>query len=236
MGYSTDFIGRIRIEPALNLEEVTFLKKFADTRRMKVKQGPYFVDQASALGQDEGPNVHSWNEPSEGQPGLWCQWVPIDDGSALTWSGVEKFYEADKWMTYVIDHFLRPGAKAKSAGDSQFASFTFDHRCDGLVIASGEEYPDLWRIEVASNEVRTSRYDVPDHELPEGMLESGHSFGDALYTYQSNPEKAFELLKMFLGEVPRDNEALPELTRFLKDLARVGPDGQRQLLETILAR
>lgn len=37
--------------------------------------------------------------------------------------------------------------RRRRVDDSQFAGFTFDH-CDGLVLASGEECPDLWRIEV----------------------------------------------------------------------------------------
>jgi hypothetical protein len=77
--------------------------------------------------------------------------------SALAWNGAEKFYAAEEWMHYLIDHFLRPGARAQTSGDSQFAGFAFDHRCDGRVLASGEEFPDLWRIEVASNDVQTAQ-------------------------------------------------------------------------------
>ena len=38
------------------------------------------------------------NTPPFGQPGLWCQWVPTDDGHALVWNGHEKFYRSSGWM------------------------------------------------------------------------------------------------------------------------------------------
>ena len=43
-----------------------------------------------------------------GQPGLWCQWIPNDDGTALEWDGGEKFYEYEDWLRYLIEHFLAP--------------------------------------------------------------------------------------------------------------------------------
>jgi len=52
MGYTTNFDGKIRIEPPLSQEEVKFLNKFNSTRRMDCKQGPYYVDRGGFHGQD----------------------------------------------------------------------------------------------------------------------------------------------------------------------------------------
>ena len=104
MGYTTDFVGRIDVVPALNAEEIEYINKFADTRRMDRANGPYFVDGDE---QDNGPDViYDHNSPPEGQPGLWCHWVPNDDGTAIEWDGGEKFNHSAEWMAYLIEHFL----------------------------------------------------------------------------------------------------------------------------------
>lgn len=39
----------------------------------------------------------TYNRRSEGQPGLWCDWVPCWDGCCLAYNGVEKFYASLEW-------------------------------------------------------------------------------------------------------------------------------------------
>src|SRR6478735_9098142 len=115
MGYTTEFSGQISVEPPLNAEEIAYLKRFAASRRMKRTQGPYHATDDGNFGQDDREGVLDYNEPPSGQPGLWCQWVPTDDGTAIEWDGGEKFYNSVEWMRYIIDHFLKPGAIAKNA-------------------------------------------------------------------------------------------------------------------------
>ena len=106
MGYTTEFTGRIHIEPPLNEDEYKYLQLFSSTRRMKCEQSPYYVAREGFMGQDNGPDVLDYNEPPQGQPGLWCQWVPTEDKAGLEWNGVEKFYFAMEWMQYLVEHFL----------------------------------------------------------------------------------------------------------------------------------
>jgi len=82
-------------------------------------EGAYFVGGLGLRGQDADPSVTDHNTPpgqlsyggvenefrdryeerqrrieaGECQPGLWCQWIPSDDGTAIEWDGGEKFYE-----------------------------------------------------------------------------------------------------------------------------------------------
>jgi len=49
-----------------------------------------------------------------GQPGLWCQWVPTDDGAFIEWDGGEKFYDSTEWIRYIVDHFLSPWGRTLS--------------------------------------------------------------------------------------------------------------------------
>lgn len=44
MGYTTTFYGQVAVEPPLSAKEIVYLNKFAETRRMRCLQGPYYVD------------------------------------------------------------------------------------------------------------------------------------------------------------------------------------------------
>jgi hypothetical protein len=162
MGYTTEFDGTISISPPLNAQEIAYLRQFAASRRMGRVSGPYVVDGAHPLLPHQDPDVLDHNEPPAGQPGLWCQWEPTQDGAALRWNGVEKFYYSVEWMTYLIDTFLKPGAVLESELASpvpghhypdEFRHFTFDHELNGVVDAQGEVDDDRWLLVVAGNTV-----------------------------------------------------------------------------------
>jgi hypothetical protein len=164
MGYTTEFNGRVRISPPLNSYEIAYLRQFAGSRRMDRARGPYFVGGPGLFGQGGGPDIRDYNHPSAGQPGLWCNWEPTDDGTAIKWNGVEKFYDSQEWMTYLIDTFLKRGAVL--AGElaspvpgrdypEEFRYFTFDHELNGVIDAQGEDEDDRWQLVVTGNTVST---------------------------------------------------------------------------------
>lgn len=143
MGYTTEFEGAIAIHPPLTVAEFTYLKAFANTRHMKRGKGPYHV------GEERGSDVIDQNSPPDGQPGLWCHWIPNEDGTALVWDGGEKFYHATEWMQYLLDHFLGPNAKAVG----KVKGITGGHTLTGIIEASGEERGDIWHIVVTNGRV-----------------------------------------------------------------------------------
>lgn len=156
MGYTTDFEGRIEIEPALNEIEITYLNRFSETRRMDREKGPYFVGGNGYAGQGDGPDeVYDHNHPHSSQPGLWCQWVPTDDGTALVWNGHEKFYESAEWMQYLIDHFIgyTPAAITELRELTDIGDFLQGHACNGVISAQGEDPGDAWLLAVKDNQV-----------------------------------------------------------------------------------
>lgn len=146
MGYTTSFEGQVSVEPPLNPSEIAYLDKFADSRRHQRPEGPYSVHD---YGWGE-VDSNAYNRPPEGQPSLWCNWESTDDGTGIRWNGAEKFYDATKWMQYLIDHFLKPGAHAQ--GQPGFEKFTFDHTVTGLIKAQGDEPGDTWELVVVDNE------------------------------------------------------------------------------------
>ena len=158
MGYTTKFNGQIEIDPPLNEQEAEFLTKFANTRRMHRKEGPYFVDGKGFMGQDTTDTVIDYNQPDSSQPGLWCQWVPSYDKASIEWDGGEKFYEAEHWMKYLIDEFLT-GRKIRHqrAISKGYMPVFNTHVCNGFIKAQGEEHGDHWAIEVTNNKVEKRR-------------------------------------------------------------------------------
>jgi len=146
MGYTTDFEGQIQVNPPLSSEEVEFLKKFSDTRRMDCEQGPYYVDRGGFAGQDDSDKlIKDYNKPPSGQPGLWCKWEPTDNGTYIRWNEMEKFYDSVEWMQYLIDHFI--GASPLAKGELPFLE---GHELSGEIFAQGEDPGDTWKLVVAN--------------------------------------------------------------------------------------
>lgn len=128
--------------------------------------GAYYVGNTLDFGQARTPDVVDSNTPpgspsssnfygigdyerlmaakdmavAEGaQPGLWCQWVPNESGTAIVWDGGEKFYEYVEWLRYLVEHFLRP----------------WGYQLDGEVDWVGEDSDDRGVIEVIANKINT---------------------------------------------------------------------------------
>lgn len=158
MGYTTDFDGSIAIEPPLNEHEISFLLDFNGSRRMLRTKGPLHADPGADFGQARSADIQDYNRPPEGQPGLWCQWVPTEDGGAIEWDGGEKFYDSPTWMSYLIDQLLSPAARAfieeHQSEDERLRHFTCDHVLNGTINAQGEDPGDRWRLVVTDNAVQ----------------------------------------------------------------------------------
>lgn len=176
MGYQTEFYGSVTVEPPLNEHEISFLEDFAASRRMQRKSGPYFC---AARDDYQDPDVTEYNRPPAEQPGLWCQWIPYDEGHGIIWDQNEKFYEADKWMKYIVEHFLKPRAVLQQRLDTdyferngfpvdpRFQHFTFDHVVNGEIEAQGEDREDHWVLVVKDNVVKVGSAVVTFGELSE---------------------------------------------------------------------
>jgi hypothetical protein len=142
----------------LKPEHAAYLKAFNRTRRMKRKvsvaeelpdpirtavglplgpEAAYFVGGQGWAGQERDASVVDYNNPPKGQPGLWCQWDPSEDGTAIIWDGAEKFYYYGEWLTYIIDHFLGP----------------WGYVVNGEMTWQGEDEEDVGTIFVVNNAV-----------------------------------------------------------------------------------
>ncbi|MEI2778596.1 MAG: hypothetical protein V9G19_22035 [Tetrasphaera sp.] len=173
MGYSTSYLGRLDVRPRLNPEEVEWLRAFRRTQRAFHPDDPYAVPmnpsaehESSAIATKHTGGGWSW--PSRGASGVGrCDWEPCVGGRCLHWSDIEKSNSAVYELTYLINHFLRPGAFASTDGRADFAAFTFDHRVDGTIAALRGDTRELFLI-VASDNVVTTRTLVAGDVLPWG--------------------------------------------------------------------
>jgi len=156
MGYTTDFVGQVTVEPPLNAAEVEYLSAFASSRRWDRPDGPYAVPDNPWAERVPDDARDAYNRLPVGQPQLHCQWVPCLDGHCLSFDGREKFYRPVEWMRYLIDHFLAPGAQAATSGLPCFDGFTFDHICNGVIAGSRRDNGELFLIEVRDNVVESN--------------------------------------------------------------------------------
>jgi hypothetical protein len=81
MGYQTEFNGEFKVKPTLRQEDFHDLRLFSQ---------------------------EDHREENKGYPGIWCQWVPNDDGTAIVWDGGEKFYNYVEWLKYLLHIYLKP--------------------------------------------------------------------------------------------------------------------------------
>ena len=158
MGYSTDFDGSFELDKTLTEEHRAYLAAFNDTRRMKRdaaiaesmpdpvrivaglpigSDGGYFVGLPDDFGQFMDASILAYNDAPHGQPGLWCQWRPNDDGTAIEWDEGEKFYNYTEWLDYLLEHFLVP----------------WGYVLNGEVTWQGDERNDIGMIVVVDNVV-----------------------------------------------------------------------------------
>lgn len=175
MGYTTDFDGRIAIEPALSNQEIKFLIAFAESRRMDRTKGPYYVEGSGFMGQNADSDVANHNSPPADQPGLWCQWVPGEDedgNSVIEWDGNEKFYDSPEWMVYLIRHFIGLNPLAKET-----LPFLQSHTLNGTIAAQGEDPDDMWLLHVKNNVVTTEAL-VAQPSGDEQIIDGQNLLGD----------------------------------------------------------
>lgn len=121
MGYRTTFDGGFKLDRVLTLGHKNELVEFAACRH-------------------EGPDY----------PGIWCDWVPSEDGTAIVPGEAENFYGYVPWIEYLIEHFLGP----------------WGYVLNGRVHWDGEQTGDSGVIRITDNRVESAP-DVVTNPLDE---------------------------------------------------------------------
>ena len=151
MGLHTTYVGHVVIDPALSAEEIDFVRRFGHTRHYDTgEEGLRLALHPADDDASAAPDASAYNRPVPGMPGLWCPWTVCKDGCCLHWDGIEKPYDALAWLRYLIDEFLREGARSDVA---EKYGLTGNHVLDGMVVGERHETGELFAIEVTGNEV-----------------------------------------------------------------------------------
>lgn len=139
MGYQTDFVGYLHIQPALNETEIRFINALS--------------------GAEPGENVLEDMEKAEkslldlryGMPRGWSSWAACPQGCCLSYSGGDKANHMIPWLKFLIGALLSPDAMEH--GGPEFERFTWDHMLNGMVVGSRRDNRELYSITVRENEV-----------------------------------------------------------------------------------
>lgn len=224
MGYTTSFDGQLKFDKPLQPAQVAYITKFGEVRHMnrdpkKASKMPDPIRQAAGLpigigagffvggrgmaGQDNDVSILDYNDPPQGQPGLWCQWTVNGAGTYLLWDGGEKFYNYVEWLQYLIDCFFIP----------------WGYTLNGRIIWNGEKTSDIGTIIVEDN-VITVKKGVHEKEIDaskiatdvqlitlnvieipntDDMVMNVHSFTDGNPKGTVEAEKLFERLMLKNG-------------------------------------
>jgi hypothetical protein len=154
MAFSTHFLGHIQVRPALNDAEFAYLTAFAETPHVVEDPHRYFVSDNPRAPRDVGPRGYRVLERRDDLPDVFCPWVPSCHGECLVVDDMDgQARDAAKWLQFVFDQFLKPGAEASRSGLDEFAPFTFDHRLDAAVAAHRSDSGRLWLIRPEGDEI-----------------------------------------------------------------------------------
>ena len=220
MGYTTDFDGSFKLDRPLIDAQREYLMKFAETRRMKRDaakaaklsdpirkgiglpigvEGEFFVGGSGPFGQGNDASILNYNTPPKTQPGLWCQWVPNEEGTAIEWNGSEKFYEYTAWLVYLIDNFLKP----------------WGHVLNGRVSWQGEDHGDVGLLVVKDNV-------VTEHKGYKAMAAADVAAGIALDMVRISIEVPKRLLEDLTDE--GDEDAAFRVAHMVREKYEQGDD------------
>lgn len=162
MSYRVTYDGTLSVEPPLNPAEIKALNAFGESRRIRTTAGP--LDSRDL--ESTHPDVIDYNEPPEGQPGMWCDVRVSEDGTKLTVDESGEPGDITPWVEYLIDHLLKPDAVFSSVpgevGQKDLLrQFTFNHVVSGEMKCVGED-GDVWAIRVRDNAVSQVKPSFPE--------------------------------------------------------------------------
>ena len=168
---------------------------------LKLPIGPKgeFYCGTGMAGQDGGcfnngadSSVVEYNQaPGErdgGQPGLWNQWNPNEDGTEIIWDGSEKFYNYTEWLEYLINTFLAP----------------WGYKVNGQVEWRGEDNSDIGVLGVVDNVVTTHEGKTIAHledarkneKMTESAIAASETFAESKSFATDKSEIVLEIVKI----------------------------------------
>jgi hypothetical protein len=142
MGYQTDFVGYLHVQPALAESEIVLVNRISGSiYHQRQDAGLRAVDDEEA----------ALRELTADAPPGWSNWTACSQGCCLSYDGGDKANYMAPWLKYLMATFLVPGAPAE--GRPGFEGFSCDHVLNGMVVGSRRDNRELYSITVRENEI-----------------------------------------------------------------------------------
>lgn len=139
MGYQTDYVGYLEIEPPLGPREISFINRISGSLFLQGIEGSLRVaDEDDAI----------LRELVASAPRGWSNWTVCPQGCCLSYDGGDKANHMVPWLKFLMATFLVPGAIAEG-----IIGFACDHVLTGMVVGSRRDTRELFSITVRNNEV-----------------------------------------------------------------------------------
>lgn len=141
MGYQTDFIGYLHVQPELNESEIALVNA--------ITRGPIGSDYGALRSLDDAEASRIQLE--SGAPVGWSNWGACSEGCCLSYDGGDKANHMVPWLKHLMVTYLVPGAEAQ--GKAGYEDLTCDHVLNGMVVGSRRDTRELYSITVRENDV-----------------------------------------------------------------------------------
>jgi hypothetical protein len=139
MGYQTDFIGYLHIQPPLGRRESSLVNRISGS--------PFLQEPGGGLRvADEDDEV--LRELMRQGPRGWSNWTACPQGCCLSYDGGDKANHMVPWLNFLMATFLVPGAAADG-----ISGMTCDHVLTGMVVGSRRDTRELYSITARDNVV-----------------------------------------------------------------------------------
>jgi hypothetical protein len=139
MGYQTDFIGYLQIEPPLGPRERSFINRIS---------GSLFLQESSEALRVADEDDEVLRELVSGAPRGRSNWTACPQGCCLSYDGGDKANDMVPWLEFLMAAFLVPGATGEGID-----GLSCDHVLSGMVVGSRRDTRELYSITVRDNEV-----------------------------------------------------------------------------------
>lgn len=141
MGYQTDFVGYLYVQPPLNEAEIALVSSLRCRPLQAVPDALRSIDDVAAARL----------ELESAEPLGWSNWVACSEGCCLSYDGGDKANHMIPWLKHVMATYLVPGAAA--TGKPGYEELTCDHVLNGMVIGSRRDNRELYSVTVRENDV-----------------------------------------------------------------------------------
>lgn len=139
MGYQTDFIGYLQIDPPLGPGERSLVNRIS---------GSPFVEESTGGLRVTDEDDEALRELVERAPHGWSNWSVCSQGCCLSYDGGDKANHMVPWLMFLMGTFLVEGAAAQG-----IRGMTCDHVLTGMVVGSRRDTRELYSITVRANDV-----------------------------------------------------------------------------------